>query len=132
MTNDEKVKFLFENFYDQEYNKIDLSGLDFTMLNCTLDFSKIKCSKFILNENQEAKTIVNNFSKAENIYQCGQVAKKIEQFGHKAKIIYQQKIDNSIIKNDDEFMILTEKSKRMTKDEIEKILGFNIDIVEKE
>lgn len=67
-----------------EYGILDLSGLEFELY---VDFSHIKTTKKIYNNNQKAKTINNSNHNANQIYNSRQNAKYIINENQKAKTI---------------------------------------------
>lgn len=77
MTKQELVELMIENFTD-EYGALDLSGLDFTEFNCSVDISHMKVSGTLVQNNQKVQgdLFQNNQEVQGSLYQSNQEVRK--------------------------------------------------------
>ena len=77
ITKQELVELMIENFTD-EYGALDLSGLDFTEFNCSVDISHMKVSGTLVQNNQKVQgdLFQNNQEVQGSLYQSNQEVRK--------------------------------------------------------
>lgn len=75
----ELLEILYENFFTEETNTIDLSGLDFSVYDCSVDIGGMKVSRNLLQDSQEAVKLNQGNCKAKEIDQSNQKARTVLQ-----------------------------------------------------
>lgn len=104
------AKWIYKHCYDWNDNTINLSWLDFTPYNCDVDLSFIKVSK--------------------NLKQNHMRANKIYQIDLKTTGIKMDNLNSYEVTTDGAYSTLIPKIPELTKKEIEKLLGYEIKIVD--
>lgn len=122
MNKKELAKFLYDNFYDERSNVINLSYLDFSEYGCTVDISNMIVAKNLCQGWQRAEEINQSNCKADYLWQCW----------CDAKILRMDNLKYYVKTDGDGDIVIYERMKKMTKKDIEKILGFEIEIIEGE